>query len=229
MYKTALFPTWSRYVKFDVANKNIVGTTVMLMRICSRPTKKWWVIGVLAIGCFGVGCSGLLPSSKRDTKTIWASYDAAKKSFDEIVPYKTTTEDLRRLGYDPFVAANIKVLTYIELLYRFLPNNSITKADLDEGIQDCLLAKDACTGYEVALWRRHEDRFGNVFLDLFSFRRKTKVTGWEFNAFIIMKNGLVVYKNSSGRPNIDELIDEKKPLGPFQDIGGDTLIRNAGL
>jgi len=201
----------------------------MCMESCSWLMKRWWAIGMLAISCFNTGCSGLLPSSKRDSETIWGSYEAAKRSFDEIVPYKTTVEDLRRLGYDPFVAANIKVLTYIELLHRFLPNSSITKADLDEGVQDCLLAKDACTGYEVALWRRHEDRFGNVLLDLFSFRRKTKVTGWEFNAFIIMKNGLVVYKISGGKPNIDELIDEKKPLGPFQDIGGDTLIRNAGL
>jgi len=202
---------------------------MMCMESCSWLMKRWWAIGMLAISCFNTGCSGLLPSSKRDSETIWGSYEAAKRSFDEIVPYKTTVEDLRRLGYDPFVAANIKVLTYIELLHRFLPNSSITKADLDEGVQDCLLAKDACTGYEVALWRRHEDRFGNVLLDLFSFRRKTKVTGWEFNAFIIMKNGLVVYKISGGKPNIDELIDEKKPLGPFQDIGGDTLIRNAGL
>jgi hypothetical protein len=55
------------------------------------------------------------------------------------------------------------------------------------------------------------------------------VTGWEFNAFIVLKNDLVVYKISGGKPKIDELVDQKKPLGPLQDIGGDTLIKAAGL
>jgi hypothetical protein len=58
---------------------------------------------------------------------------------------------------------------------------------------------------------------------------KTKVTGWEFDGFIILKNDLVVYKISGGKPNIDELIDEEKPLGSFQDLGGDSLIRATGL
>jgi len=29
-----------------------------------------------------------------------------------------------------------------------------------------------------------EKRFGNVFLDLFGFRRQTKISGWEFKAGI---------------------------------------------
>jgi hypothetical protein len=187
------------------------------------------MIGILVFSFFCAGCSGLLPSSKRDTETTWTSYDKAKKAFDEIVSYQTTVEDLKRLGYDPFVTPNIRLLTYIELLHRFLPNNSITKADLDEGVQDCIAAKDACTAYEIELKIAREDRFGNVLLDLFTFRQKTKVTGWEFNAFIVLKNDLVVYKISGGKPKIDELVDQKKPLGPLQDIGGDTLIKAAGL
>jgi hypothetical protein len=169
-----------------------------------------------------------LPSSKLDTKTIWTSYDEAKTSFDAIIPYQTTTEDLEHLGYDPFMTPNITLLTYIDLLHRFLPNNSITKMDLDEGIQDCVALKDECKAYEVSLKIRREKRFGNVLLDLLGFRRKTKVTGWEFNAFIVLKRDTVVYKISGGKPNIDELIDHKKPLGPLQDIEGNSIIRAVG-
>ena len=56
-------------------------------------------------------------------------------------------------------------------------------------------------------------------LDLFGFRRKTKISGWEFKAIIVLKNDLVVYKISGGKPKVDELLDEKKPLGPLQNIG----------
>ncbi len=186
-------------------------------------------VGMLLICVLFVGCSSWLPSAKRDTITTWSSYDEARTTFNTIVPYKTTVADLKQIGYDPFVTPNITLLTYIELLHRFLPNNSITKSDLDEGVQDCLAAKDACTAYELALKKSHEERFGNVLMDLFGFRRKTKVSGWEFNAFIILKGDLVVYKLSGGKPNIDELIDEKRPLGPLQDLGGDRLLRAAGL
>jgi hypothetical protein len=143
-------------------------------------------------------------------------------------PTHTTAEDLKRLGYDPFTTPNITLLTYIELLRRFLPNDSITKADLDEGIQDCFAMKDECKAYEISLKIRHEKRFGNVWLDLLTFRRKTKVTGWEFNAFIVLKGDIVAYKISGGKPRIDELIDHKKPLGPLQDIEGNSIVKAAG-
>jgi hypothetical protein len=187
------------------------------------------IAATLLVTFFCAGCSGLLPSSKLDTKTIWTSYDEAKTSFDAIVPYQTTTEDLKRLGYDPFMTPNITLLTYIDLLHRFLPNNSITKADLDEGIQDCVALKDDCKAYEISLKIRREKRFGNVVLDLLGFRRKTKVTGWKFDAFIVLKRDTVVYKISGGKPNIDELIDHKKPLGPLQDIEGSSIMKAVGL
>lgn len=186
------------------------------------------IASILYVVFFCAGCSGLLPSSKLDTKTIWTSYDEAKTSFDAIIPYQTTAEDLNQLGYDPFMTPNITLMTYLDLLHRFLPNDSITKADLDEGIQDCVALKDECKAYEISLKIRHEKRFGNVLLDLLGFRRKTKVTGWEFNAFIVLKRDTVVYKSSGGRPNIDELIDYKKPLGPLQDIEGNSIIKAVG-
>ncbi|MDH5299663.1 MAG: hypothetical protein OEV91_11660, partial [Desulfobulbaceae bacterium] len=61
-----------------------------------------------------------------------------------------------------------------------------------------------------------QDRYGNVVLDLFNFRRKTKLTGWEFKAIIVMKQGLVTYKLWGGKPKIDENRDSKNPFGPLQ-------------
>ena len=35
------------------------------------------------------------------------------------------------------------------MLRRFVPNASVSLADLDVGVKDCISAKTVCTGYEV--------------------------------------------------------------------------------
>lgn len=166
------------------------------------------------------GCSSLLPSSKKDTKSPWNVFDEAKTSFDQIIPYKTTSEDLKNLGFDPEETPNIEYLNYLDVVQRFMPNPSIKKEELDEGLLGCISAKEACRAYEVQLKKVSKKRFGNVFLDLFGFRRQTKISGWEFKAIIVMNNDLVVYKIWGGKPKIDEVTDEKKPLGPLQNTEG---------
>jgi hypothetical protein len=53
----------------------------------SAMTKTRRMASICAVLSFCAGCSGLLPSSKLDTRTIWTSYDEAKTSFDAIIPY----------------------------------------------------------------------------------------------------------------------------------------------
>ena len=94
--------------------------------------KKIAVIILLLILCILVsGCSSLLPSTRKDTKSPWNSYEEAKAAFDQIVPYKTTSEDLKKLGFDPFNTPNIALLTYMDVVQRFMPNPSITLRELD--------------------------------------------------------------------------------------------------
>ena len=61
-------------------------------------------------------------------------------------------------------------------------------------------------------------RYGNFFLDFFNFERRTKVTGWEFNAVLIIKDDLVIYKLISGQPAIQEYEEANNPLGPLQAV-----------
>ena len=96
-------------------------------------------------------------------------------------------------------------------------NPSIKKEDLDQGIQACIDARINCRAYEIKLQNILRKRYGNVFLDVFNFRRRTHETGWEFEALIVMVNGTVVYKIWGGTPVIDESREIKNPLGPLQD------------
>jgi hypothetical protein len=175
---------------------------------------------ILLILITNSGCSGaLLPSVKQTTKSPWQSFEEAKIAFDKIVPSQTTSQDLKRLGFDPFATPNVKLVTYLELTEKFLPNQSIRLEDLDPGVQACLRARETCQGYEVSPKLLNSKRYGNVLLDLFNFRRKQITTGWNFTALIVLKGDLVVHKIWGGEPNVSEFEDKKNPLGPFQDIG----------
>jgi len=168
---------------------------------------------------FLTGCSGLLPSIEQTTKSPWESFGEAKKSFDKITPRKTTTEELKQLGFDPFETPNVTLITYLEIIEHFMPNPSITLQHLDPGVRACLKSRHACHGYAVAPKMETSRRYGNTAADLFNFRRKTMTTGWEFDALIVIKDDLVVYKLWGGQPNIEKFEDKRNPLGPLQDVG----------
>jgi hypothetical protein len=164
-----------------------------------------------------VGCSGLLPSAKRTTKSPWDDFEDAQRSFDAIELGRTTAWDLKHLGFDPDKTSNPKVLNYVDLMQYFMPVPSITMADLDEAVSDCLKAKKDCSGYQLEVINTKRKRHGQLLLDMFNFNRKTRETGWEFKAIVVLKSGLVVYKLSSGTPTIDTEVESKNPLGPLQE------------
>ena len=165
-----------------------------------------------------IGCSNLLPTVEQTTESRWKSYEEARQSFDNIQPGKTTSGELKELGFDPFENPNIKLLNYLDITRIFIPNESIRMADLHPDIRKCLKAKTACQGYEISPKITNSKRYGNVVLDVFNFRRKTRTTGWKFEGLIILNEELVVYKLESGEPNILELEDRENPLGPLQDV-----------
>lgn len=172
------------------------------------------IISILTSG----GCGGLLPSVKQTTKSPWLKFEDAKKAFDRIKPNETTQEGLKQLGFDPFETPNVKLITYLELIQRFLPNESIGLEDIDPGVRACLQVRKHCQGYEVSPEMLSSRRYGNALLDLLNFRRKKVTTGWKFNALIVLKEGLVVHKIWGGEPNVSKFEDKKNPLGPLQNV-----------
>jgi hypothetical protein len=64
-------------------------------------------------------------------------------------------------------------------------------------------------------------RVGNFWADLFTFKRHTIDTGWEFRGLITIVDDLVTYRDpAGGRPliRLEEVVT--KPLGPAQEMGG---------
>ena len=164
------------------------------------------------------GCASLFPRSEAITKSPWKSYDEAQSAFDRIVPFQTTVSDLKTLGFDPGSSPNAKSLTYLEVIQRFMPNQSISKADLDPSVRECIEALAACRAAELDLTEARSRRFGNLLLDLLGFNRRTHETGWQFKAFLLIRDDVVVYKLAAGQPAIDRLDKRVRPLGPLQEL-----------
>ncbi|MBI4839020.1 MAG: hypothetical protein HY806_07785 [Nitrospirae bacterium] len=187
-------------------------------------TKNKIKISLLLMAVLISGCAALLPSSKQTTKSPWGSFDEARAAFDRIVIGKTTFDELRNFGFDPFSTPNVKILTYLDIIQRFMSNPSVKIEHLDGGLKECIDAKDKCRAYELEPKITSSKRYGNFWLDFLSFKRSVKETGWSFKALIVTVNDIVVYKLWGGSPMIDEDKVTKKPLGPLQD--SDNLIKN---
>lgn len=187
--------------------------------------KKNKLTSFLFLACVLIltGCTSLLPSSKTTTESPWETFDDAKKNFDRILPYKTKNEDLKALSFHPYATENVEILTYLDIIQRFMPNPSIQMKDLDPGLQDCLKYKELCYAYEINIQNMKSKRFGNVVLDLFSFKRKSEDYGWNFKALIVLNEDLVIYKLWGGKPNTHEFREHNKPLGPLQE--SESILR----
>jgi hypothetical protein len=125
---------------------------------------------------------------------------------------------LKALGFHPSVQPNIKVLTYVDIVQIFMPNPGVRRKDLPAAVLECIDAKEQSFAYVIELQDINSKRYGNLFLDIFSFKRKTHEAGWKFKGLVLVKNGLIVYKLSSGEPQISRNDKQVRPLGPLQEL-----------
>ena len=170
-------------------------------------------------------CSSLLPKSDSGVKDRWDSFESARATFEQIVPYQTSAEEMVQMGYDPFSNSIVTILTYADVIRRLIPPTTIDSMKLNRGIVECVSAQEQCQVYEIDLKQLHRKRTGNFWLDFMNFRRKTEVSGWRFNALVLLNNDLVIYKLWSGQPVIFEVEDAVNPLGPLQG-SGESVFRS---
>lgn len=166
------------------------------------------------------GCAGLLPTARKTVDSPWKNFYQAKNAYDEIKVGDTTTKKLKALGFDPYTNSNIQILTYVDIIQRFMFNPSIKMKDLDPGLQKCIRAGTECRAYSITPGVTFDERKGNVILDMLDFKRKTLTTGWQFQALVVMVDDTVVYKQWGGTPAINSTTNTKNPLGPLQSSGG---------
>ena len=169
-------------------------------------------------------CSSLLPRAHISTVGPWQNYYEAQLTFEQIVPYQTTLEDLRTLKLDPVSNPNITILNYSDVIRRFIPNPSVNAQDLAPGVRECIMAKRKCTGYEVVQSSVIRKRYGGFWADYLNFLRKTEIDGWSFSGVILLRDDIVIYALAGGQPATRLLEENDNPLGPFQNEG-ESFVR----
>jgi hypothetical protein len=165
------------------------------------------------------GCAELLPKARTEVGTKWNSFEEARAAIERMVPYKTTIQDLRAEGIDPFASPNVQVLNYSDIVLRFPMGGSVAPERLDPGLRECLESGKACNGFLISVGDIKRDRVGNFWLDALNFHRTVQVSGWSFTALILVVNDRVVYTLHGGRPVVNETESTRQPLGPLQGWG----------
>src|SRR5579859_59347 len=184
---------------------------------------KWRVIMtfvVVGMALLTSGCKSLFPSKVSVVESRWKSYSAVESDFAKITPHFTTTNDLRLLGFFPDASPNVKVLTYVDIIQMFMPNPGIRLKDLPDGVRQCIQGRERSWAYQIDLDTVNSHRYGNLVLDILGFKRKTHEDGWSFKGLILVNNGVITYKLSSGDPQISRNDTVRHPLGPFQELEG---------
>jgi hypothetical protein len=188
-------------------------------------TLRWIARLAMVVGLAQLaGCGALLPRGESLAESPWHNFDEAQRTFDQIIPYQSTVDDLRKLKLDPLQNPNITLLNYSDVLRRFIPSPATNSQDLDPGVQECIKAKSACKGYEVDQKSMTRRRYGNFLADFLNFKRKVDIVGWRFNGVILIKDDVVVYKLTGGQPAIHEHEESKNPLGPLQGLGESRIF-----
>jgi hypothetical protein len=99
-----------------------------------------------------------------------------------------------------------------------MPNPGIHRKDLPPAVLECIDAREQSCAYLIELNNTNSHRYGNVLLDVFGFKRYTHEVGWNFKGLLLLKNGVVLYKLSSGEPKISRDDKVTRPLGPLQEL-----------
>lgn len=187
--------------------------------------RKFHRYGVCILSVWLSACASLLPTSKQTNDLPWESYEKAQEVFASITPASTKLDDLRKLGISPDNTPNVALLNYADVMRRLAATSSVEINLLPPEVQKCLASHTECYAYQIEQKRLDRRRFGNFWLDFLTFNRQVQVSGWQFEALIIMQKDIVVYKLWSGKPNIQQLEEERNPLGPLQGLGSSILKR----
>jgi len=189
---------------------------------CTTPRHSWqgyWKQSLMMVAgaILLTGCA-VLPSTATQSKSRWVDYEEARASYDTVKIDHTTRKDLKAIGFTPDGNSNVRILNYVDVGNLF--GSAFRYEDLPTGVRTCVSAQDACLAYVVNVRRVNNKRNGNVAADLFGFKKHTDITGWEFQATVVLVNDRVVYKLWNGTPDIASSESQSTPLGPMQNLSG---------
>lgn len=188
-----------------------------------RYAKLAAILGV-TLSLVGCGGLGLLPHrTDLSQDQAFRNYADVESAYASIIPGQTREAELSKLGFDAAQQPNAEMISYLGVIERFMPRDSIRFDHLAKPVRSCIQAQDRCSAYVFRPSRLEQTRTGSIFLDLMGFERTTIDKGWAAEVVLLMQDGRVAYKVMSGRPHIEGYHDDIEPLGPLQDLGDQAV------
>ncbi len=165
------------------------------------------------------GCNGVLPQESIVDSVKFQTYEDLMTAYAKIDVGKTRLADLAALGFDPKTTPNIEILSYIDIINRFMPTQAMTIQRLPNGVRSCIEAQDHCSAYVMHLKHSKVRHNGSVVPDLLEIERDTSSVGWSAEVVLLLRDDQVAYKVISSQPYLADQRDRSQPLGPLQDLG----------
>ncbi|MBL6853024.1 MAG: hypothetical protein ISS15_20710 [Alphaproteobacteria bacterium] len=197
-------------------------------------SSKWFMMAASLLATLAVGgCAAWIPESTEllpsqvEAGGGFDSYSAVKAAYDQIAPGMSET-NLCNLGFDPEKSSNAEMLSYLGVIERFVPRDSIRYDSLPGPVRDCIEAQDHCQAFVFHPSRLSHTRSGDFFMDFFGFNRVTTDIGWSADIVFLVRDHHVVYKIMSGRPYIADVHNVRQPLGPLQDVSNAIAAASMG-
>jgi len=187
---------------------------------------KIFVSSIFMLSLVGCGGLGLLPHESKASSASFQTYEQVQAAYTDVQPGGTRLTELPKLGFDTATTPNVEILSYLGVIERFMPRNTMSYDRLAPQVQACIEAQDRCSAFVFHPQHVESRRTGSFFLDILGFERTTVDTGWSAEVVLLMQDGRVAYKLMSGRPHIEDTHDTISPLGPLQDIGN-SVTRTA--
>lgn len=165
------------------------------------------------------GCASLLPRGHSEEVSPFGSFKSARDAIERVEPYRTTVEGMRALGFDAHASTNVREIPFPQLIGHLVENPYLPPADLDPGIRECIAVRQRCRAYLFHFSRMVRQRTGHFVLDFLNFKRVTRTSGWRFEGVVLVRDdGLVLFRNHGGEPNVESTEVARNPLGPFQSL-----------
>lgn len=131
------------------------------------------VYGFIAAIVILLGAAAGLLARTGDREPTPQPYQITARAYDQLEAGITAAAILPDLGLD---LSRGDRLSYLAMIEQFMPENSTGFDKLDPAVQDCLTARDRCTGYVFKIAGNPNAR-----------------------AVVVIQSGHVVYKSVTGR------------------------------
>lgn len=159
------------------------------------------VIGVLAL--VGCGVLTLLPRQSDPAPVRLMTVRDLAAAYARVQPGQTRTTQLSSLGFD-MGAGNSQSLSYLGVMERFMPRDSVRFDHLNAVVQDCIAARDHCTALVFRpMDRSHTYAWAHsALLSAFGLGAAAAATDHTPEITLLIRDGRVAFKMISGLPTL---------------------------